>query len=66
LETPLEVFFDGLATSTSEVEREGVSEVMSFLNERGSHELMAAFMDMTPALRSHLVALALALADSKD
>jgi hypothetical protein len=46
----------------------GADDLMSFLDERGSHELMAAFKDPKPALRSRLIALAKAMAgaDAED
>ena len=59
LDTPLAAFFEGLDTPRSDA---GAGELIDFLEERGSHELMAAFKDLNPALRSRLVALAEALA----
>ena len=60
LDTPLAAFFEGLDTPRSDAG--GAGELIDFLEERGSHELMAAFKDLRPALRSRLVALAEALA----
>src|SRR4051812_41879112 len=56
LNVPLVTFFEGLDTPEGGAEVTG--DLMSFLDQRGSHELMAAFRDLTPALRSRLVALA--------
>ncbi len=61
LNSPLATFFEGL--DGPQVEAGAIGEMVSFLDERGSHELMAAFKDLTPTLRSRLVALARAMAE---
>jgi transcriptional regulator with XRE-family HTH domain len=60
LNMPLTAFFRGL--DTRQAGSEGADDLMSFLDERGSHELMAAFKDLKPALRFRLIALAKAMA----
>jgi transcriptional regulator with XRE-family HTH domain len=66
LNTPLTAFFQGL--DTPQDGPAGADDLMSFLDERGSHELMAAFKDLKPTLRSRLIALAKAMAgaDAED
>ena len=62
LNAPLTTFFEGL--DTPQAETGPIGDMVRFLDERGSHELMAAFNDLTPMLRSRLVALARAMAEA--
>lgn len=64
LETPLASFFEGLETPVGEGPSAG--GLTDFLNQRGAHELVAAFTVMSPALRRQLVSLAMAMAETDD
>lgn len=63
LNAPLTTFFEGL--DGPQTERRPIGDMVKFLDERGSHELMAAFNEITPMLRSRLVALARAMAETE-
>jgi transcriptional regulator with XRE-family HTH domain len=60
LDTPLASFFEGLEASDNTGSIAG--GLTGFLNQRGAHELVAAFTAMSPALRRQLVSLAEAMA----
>jgi transcriptional regulator with XRE-family HTH domain len=62
LDTPLSSFFQGL--DSPKVEGDAVGDVIGFLDERGSHELISAFKQLNPRLRHKLVALATAMAET--
>jgi transcriptional regulator with XRE-family HTH domain len=64
LDTPLAAFFEGLDAPAGS---EGISgDMIQFLGERGSQDLMAAFTTLPPALRTRLVALAKAMAETEE
>jgi transcriptional regulator with XRE-family HTH domain len=60
LDTPLWWFFDGLDLPDGS---SLTSEIVSFLQEDGSHDLVLAYGAMDPAVRKALVALAKAMVD---
>lgn len=64
LDTPLAAFFEGLETPADNGSAPP-ADVLRFLGERGSQELIAAFTELRPALRSRLVALAEAMANAE-
>ena len=61
LDAPLSSFFEGL--DTPQGDSASVSTLSDFLTERGSHELMEAFLALDPAVRRRLVDLAKAMAE---
>jgi transcriptional regulator with XRE-family HTH domain len=66
LDTPLAAFFEGLEGASESTTGSNPADVLLFLGERGSHELIAAFTELRPALRSRLVALAEAMANAES
>ena len=62
LDTPLTSFFEGLDTPEGDGPLSG--DLMNFLQESGSHQLIAAFKTLSPALRRRLVGLAEAMANA--
>jgi transcriptional regulator with XRE-family HTH domain len=66
LDTPLAAFFEGLDDQPVDTGGDKPADVLRFLGERGSQELIAAFTELRPALRSRLVALAEAMADAES
>lgn len=63
LDVPLSSFFEGLDM----VDADGMRPpVLDFLNERGSRELIDAYLLLSPNLRSRLVALASTMAQRTD
>jgi transcriptional regulator with XRE-family HTH domain len=64
LNAPLSCFFIGL--SESEADGNGHSKIVDFLDQPGSHELMRAFTEMRPQLRTKFVALAKSLTATDD
>jgi transcriptional regulator with XRE-family HTH domain len=64
LDTPLSAFFEGLDAPMGD--EQSMSDLIGFLNESGSHDLVAAFKVMSPVLRKRLVSLAKAMAGADD
>ncbi len=64
LDTPLSTFFEGLDQPAGEEELSG--NLIDFLGEHGSQDLVVAFRAMNPTLRNCLVALAKAMVDGDD
>ena len=62
LDTPLAAFFAGLDAARSTAS----GDLTSFLEQPGSHDLIAAFKRLTPTLRSRLITLAKAMADEAN
>lgn len=63
LDVPLASFFEGLEVAEAASMRPAV---LDFLNERGSRELIEAYLLLSPTLRSRLVALASTMAGRAD
>lgn len=63
LNVPLATFFEGL--DADQTYGDGSSALAEFLDKRGSHDLMEAFTELKPALRSRLVDLAKAMAEDQ-
>jgi transcriptional regulator with XRE-family HTH domain len=64
LDTPLAAFFEGLEGPHGNLGATR-ADILRFLGERGSQELIAAFTELRPALRLRLVALAEAMANAE-
>lgn len=64
LDMPLTAFFEGLDQPDGGASFSG--ELIDFLGESGSQDLVLAFRAMNPLLRRRLVALAKAMADTED
>lgn len=65
LDTPLSAFFEGLETA-EDAGWQGQDDIVRFLGQPGSQALVTAFSSLRPQLRSRLVALAQALANTDD
>jgi len=63
LDVPLSTFFEGLDMADADG---SPSAVLEFLNLRGAHELVEAYLVLSPALRSRIVALATTMAGRTD
>lgn len=61
LGTPLAAFFDGLDVLQADTDK--AAALTTFLDQRSAHELMAAFLVLTPDLRRRLTELAEAMAE---
>ncbi|MGR4863223.1 helix-turn-helix domain-containing protein [Caulobacter sp. LARHSG274] len=64
LDTPLSSFFEGLDHPADGESAAG--ELIDFLGESGSHDLVTAFKALKPQLRKRLVSLARAMAEGDE